>query len=104
VSGSVERAVRRDLRRVDKTTRDSALAAGALELARLLDLPIDMIDGGKFAVETVDRRLAAAASATRELRAVMGELLKDVMPDTKDGIDDLRARRAARKTNTAASG
>ena len=99
MSGPVERAVRRDLRRVDKTARDGALAAAAIELARLLDLPIDMIDGGKFAVETVDRRMGAAASATRELRSTMGELLKDVLPEQKDGIDDLRARRAARKTS-----
>lgn len=97
MSGSVERAVRRDLRRLDKTARAGALAAAALELGRLLDLPIDSIDGGKFAVETVDRRLASAASATRELRSTMNELLKDVRPETKDAIDDLRARRVARK-------
>jgi hypothetical protein len=97
MSGSVERAVRRDLRRLDKQARDGALAAAALELARLLDLPIGGSDS-RWASETADKRLAAAAQATRELRTTMGELLKDVVPETKDGIDDLRARRAARKS------
>src|SRR6266567_90584 len=99
MSGAVERAVRRDLRRLDKYARDGALAASAVELARLLDLPIDSVGDGKFAVETIDRRLGAAASATRELRATMGELLRDVKPETKDGVDELRARRTAREAS-----
>jgi hypothetical protein len=96
--GPVEAAVRRDLRRLDAQAQASTLAAAAVELARLLDLPIDSIDGGKVAVETVDRRLGAAAQATRELRAAMGELLANAPSQSKDAIDDLRDRRAARAT------
>jgi hypothetical protein len=94
--GLVEAAVRRDLRRLDAQAQEGSLAAAAVELARLLDLPIDSVDGGKVAVETVDRRLGAAAQATRELRATMGELLAGAPAAEKDKIDDLRARRAAR--------
>jgi hypothetical protein len=97
MSGPVERAVRRDLRRLDKDARGGALAASAVELARLLDLPIDSVGDGKFAVETIDKRLGSAASAARELRTTMLELLKDVKPEARDGIDELRARRATRE-------
>lgn len=90
MSGSVERAVRRDLRRLDKTARDSTLAAAALTLAQLLDDP---------ATDDIDKRLQAAAQATRELRSTMIELLKDVPKQKRSSIDELRARRAAREAS-----
>jgi hypothetical protein len=82
----VERAVRRDLRRLPVAERGCALAASALALARLLD-GADYVD--------VDKRLPSAAQAARELRGTLAELLKNA-PEAKGGIDDLRARRAAR--------
>lgn len=93
-AGPVELAVRRDLRRLPLADRRSALALSALTLAGLLDavpLPEDRIDD-----LGVDKRLTAAAQAARELRATMGDLLKGA-PAARSGIDDLRARRAARK-------
>jgi hypothetical protein len=89
VTGPVELAVKRDLRRLPLADRKSALAASALALAALLD--------SITAVETVtdDKRLTSAAQAARELRGTMGELLKNA-PAARSGIDDLRARRAAR--------
>ena len=85
-SGSVVRAVRRDLRRLPPDDRTCTLAASALTLARLLD-EADEVDP--------DKRLTAAAQAARELRGTMGELMKGA-PKARSGIDDLRARRAAR--------
>jgi hypothetical protein len=90
--GPVEAAVRKDLRRLPAGSRGGALAASALALARLLD----EVEPGV----TADKRMAAAAQAARELRSTMGDLLKDA-PTARSGIDDLRARRQARK---AASG
>ena len=89
-SGPVELAVKRDLRRLPAADRRTALAASALTLARLLD---------EAAEVDPDKRMTAAAQAARELRATVGELLKNA-PAARSGIDDLRARRAAR----AASG
>jgi hypothetical protein len=80
-------AVKRDLRRLSLTERRGALAASALTLARLLDDPQDDV--------TADKQMAAAAQAARELRSTMTELLKNA-PRARSGIDDLRARRAAR--------
>lgn len=95
-SGRVELAVRRDLRRLPPGDRTSALAAGALTLATLLDSVAadDLDDAG------TDKRLSAAAQAQRELRATMGELMKGA-PKARSGIDDLRARRAARAAASA---
>jgi len=86
--GPVTLAVRRDLRRLPPAERASALAASALTLARLLDNPVS---------GDPDKRLGAAAQAARELRVTMTELLK-AAPKARSGIDDLRARRAARAT------
>jgi hypothetical protein len=88
--GNVERAVRRDLRRLPVDDRSGALAASALTLARLLDQSGDV---------DPDKRLAPAAQAARELRSTMTELMKNA-PKARSGIDELRSRRAAR----AASG
>ena len=86
-SGPVELAVKRDLQRLPVADRRTTLAASALALARLLDDPADEV--------SPDKRLAAAAQAARELRATVGELLKSA-PPARSGIDQLRARRAAR--------
>jgi hypothetical protein len=88
MSGAVERAVRRDLRRVDKEIRGSALAAGAIRVAQLLDAEPE---------DTSEKRMQAAAQALRQLQAAMGELMRHASRETTDGIDDLRARRAARR-------
>jgi hypothetical protein len=90
-SGPVTLAVRRDLRRLPPADRACALAASALALAALLDAA-----GADYEVAT-DKRLGASAQAARELRATMTELLK-AAPKARSGIDDLRARRAARAT------
>lgn len=87
--GNVERAVRRDLRRLPATERGCTLAASALALARLLDAA-----GADDEVGT-DKRLSSAAQAARELRGTMTELLK-AAPKARSAIDDLRARRAKR--------
>jgi len=87
--GNVERAVRRDLRRLPAAERGCALAASALALAGLLDVAAADEEVG------TDKRLASAAQAARELRGTMADLLKNA-PKARSGIDDLRARRAAR--------
>lgn len=93
--GPVESGVRRDLRRLPAGSRGSALASSALALARLLDAEADDV--------TPDKRMSAAAQAARELRSTMSELLRDA-PTARSGIDDLRARREARKAASAAEG
>jgi hypothetical protein len=91
--GPVELAVGRDLRRLPPDDRRSALAASALTLAKLLDsagIPEEEPDR-----LGVDKRLSSAAQAARELRGTMTDLLKSA-PTARSGIDDLRARRAAK--------
>jgi hypothetical protein len=93
VTGVVERAVRKDLRRLPVADRGCTLAASALTLAKLLDaagIPEDVPDR-----LGVDKRLSSAAQAARELRGTMTELLRSA-PKARSGIDDLRARRAAK--------
>ena len=85
-TGPVVRAVRRDLRRLPAEDRAGSLAASALTLARLLDEVSDV---------DPDKAMTSAAQAARELRTTMTELLKGA-PKARSGIDDLRARRAAR--------
>lgn len=84
--------MRRDLRRLPAGSRGGALAASALALARLLDAEAEAV--------TVDKRMSSAAQAARELRSTMTDLLKDA-PTARSGIDDLRARRAARAAAAA---
>ena len=104
-SGPVELGVKRDLRRLPEDDRRSALAASALAIAQLLDgvaVPVVLCadcGGGAASGVGVDKQLSSAAQAARELRGTMGELMKNA-PTARGGIDDLRARRAAR----AASG
>ena len=89
--GDVERAVRRDLRRLPEGDRGCALAASALTLARLLD----SVAAVQPDSDGADKRLSSAAQAARELRGTMAELMKGA-PKARSGIDDLRARRSAR--------
>jgi hypothetical protein len=96
VTGAVERAVRKDLRRLPAADRGCTLAASALTLARLLDSIAATrpdFEGAEF--PSADKRLSSAAQAARELRGTMTELMKGA-PKARSGIDDLRARRAAR--------
>lgn len=68
---AVERATRAELRRLGVSVQSSALAAGAVKLARLLDDP---------AVAA-----SAAAAAMRELRMTLGEVASLSAP-TRPGI------------------
>ena len=78
--------MRKDLRRLPAADRGCTLAASALALARLIDEAGDV---------DPDKRMTSAAQAARELRGTMTELMKGA-PKARSGIDDLRARRAAR--------
>lgn len=94
-AGRVEVATRADLRRLGVSVQRSGLAAGAVQLARLLD-------AAKSASE--------AATGLRELRMTLGELASlsaATRPLTAeaapaevegDGVDDIAARRAARRS------
>lgn len=80
--GSVERATRADVRKLGLAgPAASTLAHTAYALARKLDQDAGM----------------AAAAVARELRATMLELAKNAAPAVKDGLDDLQARREARR-------
>lgn len=78
------------LRRRDRSLADSALAASALALAREMDSP-----------ETPP---AAVSMCARELREVLGQI-RELAPkdDEKDKLDELTARRAARRSRSTAS-
>lgn len=84
MAGKVESAVRRDLRSLDAGVRRSGLAESALALARRMDDP-----------EQSDRD---AATVARELRSTMAAL-RAVRPavQRKDKVDEVAARRAARR-------
>ncbi len=76
--GSVEAAVRRELGgRVE-----SALGQAAIALARQLDGVVDP---------------TPAATVARELRLVLAEIDSRMPAVARSGLDDLRARRAARE-------
>jgi hypothetical protein len=78
----VERATRADVRKLGLAgPAASTLAHTAYALARKLDQDAGM----------------AAAAVARELRATMLELAKNAAPAVKDGLDDLQARREARR-------
>lgn len=80
--GPLERAVRAQLRSLRVSVQTDGRAALAVSMAR-------QIDGARGAV--------AAAAAAAQLRGVLDDLGKqaDARP-AESGIDDLRARRAAR--------
>lgn len=88
--GPVELGVRRDLARLDKPARTSGLAATALRLAVLLD--------GELVTER-----DAAAVAAQMIRAL--EALSKLRPaiSQEDPVDELRARRAARRPDRRAA-
>jgi RNA 3'-terminal phosphate cyclase len=87
-AGTVVAAVQRDLaalRQVDAKLADSALAATALELAKQLDEGENSATSKSMCARTLQeimKELRALAPAEREA----------------DGIDDLAARRASRRT------
>lgn len=81
--GRIETAVQRDLDQMPEHLQGSGLAATALDLAARLDAP--------------GVRPAAAAMVSAQLRATLLELAKLSPPvPQEDGLDELRARRAAR--------
>ncbi len=83
MSGRVERAVRRDLRALTSTDRQSGLAVLAVELAKHMDSAL------------LPARDAATVAA--RLQVILAELLKNTARETTDGIDDLATRRATRR-------
>jgi hypothetical protein len=81
--GPVERATRAELRALNVSVQTSILAANAVSLAR-------QIDGSPGAV--------AAAAASLQLRLTRADLVAEAAEQPeRDVIDDLNARRAARR-------
>jgi hypothetical protein len=83
-AGRVEKATRAELRRLKISVQDSATAALAVALA-------SQIDRARGAV--------AAAAAAAQHRLLMADLRAEAKASKPegDGIDDLTARRAARR-------
>ncbi len=81
--GCVERATRAELRALKISVQTSILAANAVSLARQID---------------VSRGAVAAAAASLQLRQTRADLIAEAekQPE-RDVIDDLNARRAARR-------
>jgi hypothetical protein len=81
--GPVERAARAELRALRISVQTSILAANAVSLARQID---------------VSRGAVAAAAASLQLRQTRADLIAEAerQPE-RDVIDDLNARRAARR-------
>lgn len=77
--GAVEKATQGELESLKALDRPEAQAALALARA---------VDSGKS--------LMAAPAMVKELRASLA-VLRDAAPKVKDGIDDIAARRAARR-------
>lgn len=86
-AGSVERAVRAELRRIGCSVQSEGLAALAVSLAKQID---------------TSRGAVAAAAAAGQLRVILADLRADAASRVpqKDVIDEIGSRRAAR----AASG
>jgi hypothetical protein len=87
--GLVEQAVTRDLARLPAALRETTSAATAIALARELDRG----------------RLMSTAPVAKELRETMRELAAAAVEiEVKgDAVDDLNARRAARRQGMSAS-
>ena len=81
--GGVERATRSELRRLGCSVQVESMPALAVSLAR-------QIDGSRGAV--------AAAQAAAQLRVIMADLSRSAVRPEKDAIDELNARRAAKRT------
>jgi len=81
--GPVERATRAELRALKVSVQTSILAASAVALARQIDATPGAV---------------AAAAASLQLRLTRAELIEEAerRPE-RDVIDDLNARRAARR-------
>jgi hypothetical protein len=80
--GSVERATRKQLSQAGISVQDSGLAAAAVILARMMD-------------GAADPRESAAVG--RELRMALAGLGKARPAPARSGLDELRARREARR-------
>jgi hypothetical protein len=81
--GPVERAVRSELRRLSVSVQRDGSAALAVSLARQIDTA---------------RGAVAAAAAAGQLRALLADLrLAAAQAPERDVIDDLNARRAAKR-------
>lgn len=83
MSGAVERAVRRELRALTSEARGSGLAQTVLELAKHMDSAL---------LPARD-----AAMVARELRIALAELRKMSPTVVRSKVDEVRARREARK-------
>jgi hypothetical protein len=81
-AGSVERAVRADLRKLGCSVQDDGLAALAVSLARQVDNSVGA---------------TAAAAAAGQLRVILADLAKSSSGPGVDAIDELNARRAVRR-------
>ena len=81
--GGVERATRSHLRRLGCSVQSEGLAALAVSLAQQID---------------TSRGAVAAAAAAAQLRLILADItaVSAVRPD-KDTLDELNARRAARR-------
>lgn len=87
---SVVAGLERDLKALPSELRESALAQGALAVARVMD---------DFETEP-----AEMASCFRALQAALRELRELAPPEeAKDGIDQLAAKRQRRRSRSAAA-
>ena len=80
--GSVEKAVRSELRRLGCSVQSDGTAALAVSLARQIDTA---------------RGAVAAAAAAAQLRLILADVAKSSGRPEKDAIDELNARRAVRR-------
>lgn len=80
--GSVEKAVRSELRRLGCSVQSDGTAALAVALACQIDTA---------------RGAVAAAAAAAQLRLILADLEKSAVRPEKDAIDELNARRAVRR-------
>ena len=77
--GSVERAVRAELRVLGVSVQSRGTAALAVALARHIDRVPD-------------------AAAAAQLRLILADVVRSAEPVRKDAIDELNARRAVRRS------
>jgi uncharacterized Zn finger protein (UPF0148 family) len=87
--GNVEQAARRELDGMPAELRDGAVAMAVLELARSIDL-------GAYSFRF-------QSGLVSELRDAMKELRDKAPSEERDPLDDLAARRAARRGSAAAN-
>lgn len=95
---SVVLAVKRDLRELERRSpgiSKSGLAAGALAMARELDDPENTASGKASCMRQLDAVLAELRLTAR--RAQPHDPKPNVPTETPDGLDEITARRAARR-------